>query len=271
MTCRPPDTDGESSTGIVLYFHGGRFSLGSRAKIRCVGQAAGDQTGADVVSVEYRLAPEHTFPRPPTTRWTRYWRHVVDAAPHWCAPTRSWSPATCRASQPAAAGPGCVRGEAVQPAPGFIADLPGDRLPRSVAHGVSARVRRGCLPEHRTHRLVPADARVPNVPDRSHPVRRRSWPTICQVCRPPTCWSPGFDPLRDEGIACADRLRAAGVPVTSTAPAADPRFRQYDRPLFGTGPAPPPTASPPPSAPRSNQTFLIPEAGVTRVTPHLDP
>ena len=61
--------------------HGGGFSLGSRASHDAVARRLAIGTGADVVSVEYRLAPEHV----PTASDDALdaWRHVVDAAPHW--------------------------------------------------------------------------------------------------------------------------------------------------------------------------------------------
>ncbi|GMU79888.1 MAG: lipase [Acidimicrobiia bacterium] len=49
-------------TGIVVYFHGGGFCIGSIGLMDNVARELAHHSGATVVSVEYRLAPEHPFP-----------------------------------------------------------------------------------------------------------------------------------------------------------------------------------------------------------------
>jgi epsilon-lactone hydrolase len=46
----------------LLYFHGGGYALGSVAGHRPLCAALAKVSGADVVSVDYRLAPEHPHP-----------------------------------------------------------------------------------------------------------------------------------------------------------------------------------------------------------------
>jgi len=53
--------DGEP-TALLLYFHGGGFILGSIGLMDNVARELCHHTGAVVVSVEYRLAPEHPYP-----------------------------------------------------------------------------------------------------------------------------------------------------------------------------------------------------------------
>jgi acetyl esterase len=66
-----PDGD---PTGLVVYFHGGGFVLGSIALMDGVAREIAHASGAVVISVEYRLAPEHPFPEglddcEAVTRW----------------------------------------------------------------------------------------------------------------------------------------------------------------------------------------------------------
>lgn len=49
-------------TAVVVYFHGGAFTVGSINIMDEVARAITDATGAVVISVDYRLAPEHPYP-----------------------------------------------------------------------------------------------------------------------------------------------------------------------------------------------------------------
>jgi acetyl esterase len=49
-------------TGLVVYFHGGAFIIGSIGIMDNVARELAYVTNAVVVSVEYRLAPEHPYP-----------------------------------------------------------------------------------------------------------------------------------------------------------------------------------------------------------------
>ena len=49
-------------TGLMVYFHGGGMCVGSIALMDSVAREIAYATGAVVVSVEYRLAPENPFP-----------------------------------------------------------------------------------------------------------------------------------------------------------------------------------------------------------------
>lgn len=49
-------------TGLVVYFHGGGFIIGSVGLMDNVARQLAHASGAVVVSVEYRWAPEHPYP-----------------------------------------------------------------------------------------------------------------------------------------------------------------------------------------------------------------
>jgi acetyl esterase len=54
--------DDTPPTGLVVYFHGGGFVLGSIGLMDNVARELTHASGAVVVSVGYRLAPEHPYP-----------------------------------------------------------------------------------------------------------------------------------------------------------------------------------------------------------------
>jgi epsilon-lactone hydrolase len=54
--------DGIGSRHVVLYFHGGVYVLGSASQAAGLASQVGRQAGAKVISVDYRLAPEHPYP-----------------------------------------------------------------------------------------------------------------------------------------------------------------------------------------------------------------
>ena len=47
---------------IVVFYHGGGFVLGTLDGYDHTARSIAEQTGALVVSVDYRLAPEHPYP-----------------------------------------------------------------------------------------------------------------------------------------------------------------------------------------------------------------
>ncbi|TQS28524.1 alpha/beta hydrolase [Microbispora sp. KK1-11] len=53
---------GEHPLPVLVYFHGGGWVFGSVERNDALGRDFAHRTGAVVVSVDYRLAPEHPFP-----------------------------------------------------------------------------------------------------------------------------------------------------------------------------------------------------------------
>ena len=66
------DVPGTTTDGVILYFHGGFFAIGSAAA--SVGLAAdlARKAHMPVVSVDYRLAPEHPYPAAADDAMTAY-------------------------------------------------------------------------------------------------------------------------------------------------------------------------------------------------------
>jgi acetyl esterase/lipase len=54
--------DGIEPRHVVLYFHGGVYVLGDAVQAAGLASQVGARTAAKVISVDYRLAPEHPYP-----------------------------------------------------------------------------------------------------------------------------------------------------------------------------------------------------------------
>jgi epsilon-lactone hydrolase len=54
--------DGIEPRHVVLYFHGGVYVLGDAFQAASLASQVGRRAGAMVISVDYRLAPEHPYP-----------------------------------------------------------------------------------------------------------------------------------------------------------------------------------------------------------------
>ncbi len=54
--------DGIEPRHVVLYFHGGVYVIGDAFQAAGLASQVGRRTGAKVISLDYRLAPEHPYP-----------------------------------------------------------------------------------------------------------------------------------------------------------------------------------------------------------------
>ncbi|MEV0383517.1 alpha/beta hydrolase [Nonomuraea sp. NPDC050643] len=61
---------GDGPLPVVVYFHGGGWVFGSVRRNDAAGRDLAIRTGAVVVSVDYRLAPEHPFPAAADDAWS---------------------------------------------------------------------------------------------------------------------------------------------------------------------------------------------------------
>jgi acetyl esterase len=71
---------GKAPFPIVVYYHGGGFVLGDLESSTTSAQGLAEQAGAVVVSVAYRLAPEHKFPTAHNDAFAAYQWAVQNSA-----------------------------------------------------------------------------------------------------------------------------------------------------------------------------------------------
>lgn len=207
----PEASDGRGPLPLVVYFHGGGFVVGSRESTDVATRILAMSAPAVVVSVDYRMAPEHPFP----------------AAVEDCDFAVSWSFENA-ASLGARSGPVAVAGDS---AGGNLSAVMAQRdLSREqrriglqvliypwvdatrtdrashVAFAEGYGLRTKDL-EECTQRYAPTGTDLAH-PDLS-PLHAKSLAGL-----PPACViTAGFDVLRDEGTEYAEALRAAGVEV----------------------------------------------------------
>lgn len=62
IPCEWVTTDDTDQNRVVLYLHGGGYVFGSPTSHRGLAWRLAEETGARVLMVDYRLAPEHPFP-----------------------------------------------------------------------------------------------------------------------------------------------------------------------------------------------------------------
>lgn len=216
----PPKAD--RALPIIVYYHGGGFVVGSIQSHEAECKWLALETNAIVVSVQYRLAPEHRFPS------------AVDdglAAFRWVARhARALGGDTSRMAVAGDSAGGNIAavvamdcrdtGDAVRPVFQFLI-YPVTDLTRS-------------YPSHRMFRdgfLLTEDGLdwfmehyLRSDGDKYNP---RGSPLFAENHKElPSALiiTAGFDPLRDEGKAYADKLSQAGVPV---------QYRCYDSLIHG--------------------------------------
>jgi acetyl esterase len=193
--------------GTVVYYHGGGWVFGSVDDWDAVCRALAVASGARLVSVDYRLAPEHRFPAATDDAF---------AALVWVAEQHPES-AIVVAGDSSGGNLAAVSALRARDAGG-----PEVALQVLVYPIVDYDMTRPSYAEHSDTRLLLNRAEmawfwdhyVPNEAERTHsfasPIRASSLeglpPAYIVVAR--------HDPLRDEALAYASALEAAGVPVT---------------------------------------------------------
>lgn len=194
----PAAGDGER---LVVYFHGGGWVIGSLDTHDGSCRALANRSGCRVASVGYRLAPEHRFPTAVEDCWTvTRWAFDQGTAVAVAGDSAGGNLAAVMALRAREGGLPLAGQALVYPVT--------DRQFDTASYTRNAEGYGLTLPAMRwywDHYLGEADGRHPE----SSPLRAESLagvaPALVVVCE--------FDPLRDEGVAYAERLREAGVPV----------------------------------------------------------
>ena len=201
---------GGSARPIVAYFHGGGWVQGDLETHHGLCARLALRSGAIVVAIDYRLAPEHKFPAAVEDCFAAYGWLRTHAAELGGDPARVAvagdsaggnlsavvSQLAARAGIPV---PSCQ--VLIYPAVDFALDTASHR---ELAEG-------HIIPRDRIEWY--AEQYMPAGADRTDP-RASPMRTKDLVGQPPALIiTAGFDPLRDEGHAYAERLRAAGIDV----------------------------------------------------------
>ena len=92
--------DGVEPRHVVLYFHGGVYVMGDAFLAAELASQVGRRTDAKVISVDYRLAPEHPYPAALTTLSRPMKPSCTTASPRRTSPSRESPPAEASPSPP---------------------------------------------------------------------------------------------------------------------------------------------------------------------------
>jgi acetyl esterase len=209
--------DGQTVDGlqpVMLYFHGGGYVVGSLDSHDALCRRLAAQGGFAVLTVDYRLAPEWRFPTP-----------VQDAcdAGNWLV--REGATRGLDATRVALAG------DSVGATLATVLSIIAVREPQELALKPKAQLLAYPVTDATTHRASHRDftegylLETPTLDwfyahYASAPQDLADWrcsPLLAEDLSglaPALVYLAGFDPLRDEGVAYAERLRAAGNEVT---------------------------------------------------------
>jgi acetyl esterase len=193
----------------VVYFHGGGWVVGGLDSHDALCAELSRQTRAVVVSVDYRLAPEHRFPAAVDDGLAAFRAIVQDAEELGVDPRRVALAGDSAGGNLAAVVSVALAGD--EHAPVFqllnypVTDLSREAPSYALFESGFFLTARSMRWFKRHYAPEPSMQRDP----RASPLLSPSLSGLCPAC----VVVAGFDPLRDEGIAYADRLRKAGVSV----------------------------------------------------------
>jgi acetyl esterase len=206
---RPLASRADQALPALVYFHGGGWTIGDLDTHDVICRLLANRAGCAVISVDYRLAPEHKFPAAvedcwAATRWVREQGAAIGIDLRRIAiggDSAGGNLAAVVALMARDADLPLAFQLLIYPATDFANNKPSHNL---FAEGYM--LTRTSIAWFTGNYLAgPAD-----IADwRASPLRAASLAGVA----PALVITAGFDPLRDEGKAYADRLVEAGVPV----------------------------------------------------------
>jgi acetyl esterase len=211
----------QGGRGMLVYFHGGGWVVGDIGSYDKACRYLAAKSGCIVVSVDYRRAPEHRFPAALDDALAAFdWVHT-HAASLGGDPDHVGVGGDSAGGNIAAVVSLMAR-DRQGPQPAFqlliypATDL-GGSFPSHQSHGQGYLLTRPMMDWFRAQYLT-SEADIADW--RASPLKAASLAGLppAYVC------TAGFDPLRDEGKAYADRLQAEGTPVT---------YRNFDSLIHG--------------------------------------
>jgi acetyl esterase len=197
----------------LLFYHGGGWVIGNLDTNDDLCRKLSKKASAVVVSVDYRLAPEHRFPAALDDSY---------AALEWVF--RNAGELKVDRSRIAVAG-GSAGGNLAAAVALMARDRAGPRLIFQVLFYPATDLFELATPSHAyfadgygltaEHIEFFRESYLPDVSDRSNPYASPLRAASLKGLPPAMVVTAGFDVLRDEGIAYAERLRADGVATIS--------------------------------------------------------
>ncbi|KIV78544.1 hypothetical protein PV11_06189 [Exophiala sideris] len=204
---------GVTPSSGLFYIHGGGWTLGDLEGEDLTCRAMCVRAGIVVVSVDYRLAPEHPFPRGTEDSW-----EALQWVRSLCRSNAAQENSLVIGGSSSGGHTSAVLSHRVKdgslPIKGSIMRIPSvchiDRYPAQLGLHSLEELKDAPLLSKRSMELFygylnPPDTSDPEASPLLNPSFQGHPPTYMQVA--------GMDPLRDEGLAYADKLREAGVPV----------------------------------------------------------
>lgn len=210
VTIRAYRPAGDGPFPVLVYFHGGGWVRGNIDTHDAPCRALCNAVGCVVLSVDYRRAPEHPFPGPlndayAATQWAAEYAGIVDGDPDRLAVGGDSAGGNLAAAVALRSrdesGPSVGGQLLLYPITNFAFDT---ESYRENAEGFML-TRRGMQWYWDQYLERDLDGRHPYAsPLQAHDL---------SGLPPATVVTAGYDPLRDEGTAYAERLAAADVPV----------------------------------------------------------
>lgn len=202
-------TDAPETGSLLVFFHGGGFIYGDLDSHDALCRFLAERAGVRVIAVDYRLAPEARFPAAYDDCVNAY-AEILERADEWRVDrdriavggdSAGGNLATLVAIEAARRGLPCAFQLLIYP----LTDMAGTTKSRVLfADGF-----------YLTERFIDlaSDSYVPDPSQRSDPRASPLGADLPAGLAPAHVVTAGFDPLRDEGQAYAERLAAAGVVV----------------------------------------------------------